>query len=190
MSMVPRIPEPAIDFETVPDTPDADVAAQPIPTVELRGRRFPITDAPVPLLSMMKLATVAKRQRAGVAVSDDEGLEALSVLYELLRSLIDPAAWDDFEAHANRVGAGADEFEALIGQAVAARAERPTRPSSGSPGGQSTTGTSSAGGSSWPGSSIRQGDERVQADLEARGRPDLALVVQRAREASTTSSTG
>jgi hypothetical protein len=183
MSAAPVVPEPLVEYVEDTDTPP------PVPTVEFKGRRFPVSDRAVPLLSLMKLATIAKRQAEHPDGQPDpaDQMESMVIMYELVRSLITDQAWPEFERYANEVGAGEDDFQGLLAQATAARAGRPTQPPSGSHGGQSTTAPSSAGGSSAPGSSIRQGDPRVQETLEARGRPDLALVVVRAREASTTS---
>jgi hypothetical protein len=175
MSAAPRIPEPVA---TVDD--DGDV----LPTVELAGRRFPIREQGVSLLALMRFATVAK---AG-GTSDD--MEGLAALYALLRTCIAETSWDAFEDHANQVGADGEALMHVVTDAVTAAAARPTRRPLPSPGGRSTTAPNSAAGSSSPASPVRQGDPRVQADLETRGRPDLALVVQRAREASTASSTG
>jgi hypothetical protein len=191
-----------LDVEYVPDTGPAPTAAtapaaeedrgEVLSTVELRGRRFPISDRAVPLLSMMKLATIAKRQALrppGTPADQADEMESMAILYELVRSVITEQAWPEFEDHANAVGAGMPELRGVIEQAVEARAARPTQPPSNSPGGPSTTAPNSAGSSSPPASSIRQGDVGVQRRLEEQGRPDLALVVQRAREASTPSST-
>lgn len=180
MSAAPQIPEPVV--EIVEDSPE------PAATVDFYGRPFEVSDRPVPLLSLMKLATIAKRQQqAGGQPNPADAQESMVILYELVRALIDPGAWPAFEDHANEVGAGENDFQRLIQDAIEARAGRPTRLSSGSPGGRSTTGPSSAGGSSSPGSSVPQGSIDVQHALEDRGRPDLALVVKRAREASTAS---
>lgn len=176
---LPQIGEPV---ELVEES--ADERAVLVPTVEFAGKRFPIREQGVSLLALMKFATIAK---AGKTSDDMEGLAAL---YKLLRSCIDEDSWEAFEDHANDVGADGEQLMRVVTDAITAAAARPTQQPSGSPGGRSTTGTSSAGGSSSPGSSIRQGDRGVQEDLEQRGRPDLALVVKRAREASTTSSTG
>jgi len=187
MSAVPSIPEPVIDFEYVPDTEPEVIAA----TVDLRGRRFRVREQGVSLLALMKFATLAKRQAAkrehNPEASGGDDMEGLAALYALLRSCIADDDWQAFEDHANDVGAGSEDLMLVVKDAVAAAAARPTRQLNGSPAGQSTTAPSSAAGSSPPASSIRQGDMRVQADLEARGRPDLALVVKRAREASTRS---
>jgi hypothetical protein len=174
-----------LDVEIVPDSDPPAPEVEPL-TVEFHGQRFPIRDAGVPLASMMELAVMAKRQQQGG--DEAAAMEMLVILHELLQLIITVDAWDAFWQHAKRVGADNDDFQAVIAQAVEARSgARPIQPSSGSPGGRSTTAPNSAGGSSVPGSSIRLGDSRVQTSLEARGRPDLALVVQRAREASTGS---
>ncbi len=202
---------PGVDYEVVPDgaagPPFAPAGGygQPEPeqspvvatveaTVELKGKRFPIRPEGVSLLALMKFATIAKQQQATAQRAQDPAtqgareMEGLAALYALLRSCVHPDAWDEFEDHANESGAGQVDLMHVVQQASQAAAARPTLPSSGSPGGRSTTGPSSAAASSQPGSSIRQGDPRVQTDLEARGRPDLGLVVKRARQAASTGS--
>lgn len=187
MSAAPIIPEPLVEY--VPDSePDEDVIA---PTVELRGKRFRVREQGVSLLALMKFATLAKKQaatrREDPAASGGDDMEGLAALYALLRSCIHDDDWQAFEDHANDVGAGSEDLMHVVTGAVQAAAGRPTQQLSGSPAGQSTTAPSSAGGSFGQGSSIRQGDMRVQLDLERRGRPDLGLVIKRAREASTAS---
>lgn len=167
-----------------------DLTPQILPTVELRGRRFAVRPQGVSLLGLMKFATIAK---TGIRDDDAEGLAAV---YELLRTCIAEDEWRAFEAHANAVAADGTDLQQVIAQAVnasqALRAGgvRPTQPSSGSPAGPTTTAPSSAAGSSSPAPSdpIRTGDIRVQHRLEQQGRPDLALVVLQAREASTATS--
>ncbi len=189
MSTAPQRPEPLVELVDVEDTDDG-AAPEPV-TVGFYGQRFPIGDQPVPLLSLMKLATIAKRQRQQQANGQQpdpvDAEESMAILYELVRAMIVDAAWPRFEDHANTVGADVDDFQRFIQDAVAARGTRPTRQPSGSPGGRSTTAPSSAGGSSSPGSSVPMGSIDVQHEYEQRGRADLALVVKRAREASTTS---
>jgi hypothetical protein len=184
-TMTPPVVEPIVEY--VDDTEPAAV----VPTVELRGKRFRVREQGVSLLALMKFATLAKRQAAkreqDPTASGGDDMEGLAALYALLRSCIHDGDWSAFEDHANDVGAGSEDLMHVVKDAVQAAAARPTQLPSGSPGGPSTTVPSSAGGSFAPGSSVRQGDPRVQADLEQRGRPDLALVVVRAREASTTS---
>lgn len=183
----PQVVEPIVEY--VDDTEPAPI----VPTVELRGKRFRVREQGVSLLALMKFATLAKRQAAkreqDPTASGGDDMEGLAALYALLRSCIHDGDWSAFEDHANDVGAGSEDLMHVVKDAVSAAAARPTQPLTGSPGGQSTTAPSSAGGSFAPDSSPRyvQGDPRVQADLEQRGRPDLALVVMRAREASTTS---
>jgi hypothetical protein len=190
MTAAPLIPEPLVEY--VPDTEAAPV----VPTVELCGKWFRVREQGVSLLALMKFATLAKRQAAKrkeleargadpAAAAGGDDMEGLSALYALLRSCIADDDWEAFEDHANDVGAGSEDLMHVVKDAVSAAAARPTRQLNGSPAGQSTTAPNWAGGSSAPGSSIRQGDPRVQADLEQRGRPDLALVVVKARQAST-----
>jgi hypothetical protein len=206
MSAPTVTPGEGLDVEVVADSgPGApawepeehDEPAPPERTVELRGRHFPVRPEGVSLLAMMKFATIAKRhaaeskrQRQDPAEVAQREMDGLAALYALLRSCVHPDAWEEFEEHANESGAGQEDLMRVVQQAAQAGSGRPTLPSSGSPGGRSTTGPSSAGGSSSAGSSIRQGDESVQRRLEVAGRPDIALVVKRARAASTRSSTG
>jgi hypothetical protein len=184
--MTTTLPEIGEPVELVEDTA-ADEGAELVATVEFVGKRFTVREQGVSLLALMKFATVAKRGKT----SDD--MEGLAALYSLLHSCIADDEWDAFEDHANEVGADGDALMKVVTDAVTAAAARPTRQPSLSPGGQSRTGTSSAAGSSSRGSStpVRQGDVGVQRRLEEQGRPDLALVVKRAGQAaSTTSSTG
>ena len=180
MTAAPVIPEPLVEYvdDTAADGDQLQV------TVEFLGKRFTVREQGVSLLALMKFATIAKRG----GTSDD--MEGLAALYALLQSCIEPGEWQAFEDHANATGADGEVLMQVVTDAITAAAERPTRQPSDSLGGRLTTGTSSVGGSSSPGSSIRQGDVRVQQRLEEQGRPDLALVVKRAREASTTSSNG
>jgi hypothetical protein len=195
------LPLPPRTLAAVPEQPEQPAPArEPVATVELRGRRFPVRRQGVSLLSLMKFATLARR---GLSVPDDltdpaamvpEVMEALTGLYDLLRSCIADEAWDAFEEHAARVGAGGQELMTVVQQAIsAANRARPTQPPSGSPDGRSPTAPSSAGGSSSPGWSVPQGSIDVQRRYEEAGRADIAQAVKRAREAaeaSTTSSTG
>lgn len=187
MAAAPISPGDGLDVEYVPDTAPAPAVAVPQPapppppaTITFAGEQFRVAEQGVSLLALMELASIAKM---GV---DADSMQGIAALYELLQACIAPEEWPRFRARALATGAGGEELMYVVRDAVQAKAARPTQPLSGSPGGRSTTGPSSAAGSSSPDLSgpIRQGDPRVQAQLEARGRPDLALVVQRAREAS------
>jgi hypothetical protein len=171
----------APDLAAVPDEPPQ--------TVELAGRTFRLDDRGVSLMGLMEFAELARRQ--GQSTSGQDEMDTLAALLGLLEECIAADEWDAFRAHARQVRADADALNAVMTDAVAAKAARPTRPPSGSPDGRSTTGTNSAAGSSSPASSTRVGDLAVQRALEDDGRPDMALVVKRARQAaSATSSTG
>jgi hypothetical protein len=187
----PATVEPLIEYvpdsdpvDVVDDTSGGDVATV-VATVEFLGEQFAVREQGVSLLALMKFATIAKRG----GTSDD--MEGLAALYALLQTCIAEDEWQRFEDHANARGADGEALMHVVTGAITAAAARPTQQPSRSPGGQSTTVPSSGAASSSAGSSIRRGDPRVQHDLEARGRPDLALVVKRAGQAaSTTSSTG
>lgn len=172
-------------IDLTPDEPQPQVQA----TVELRGKRFAVREQGVSLLALMKFAEIAKEQKAGTVAVDE--MDQMTVILRLLRSCIDGREWDAFETYCDDVAPRAEELMQVIADAVQAAADRPTQPPSGSPDGRSSTAPSSAAGSSSPGSSdpVRMGDMRVQRRLEAEGRPDLAQVVKRAREASTRLST-
>lgn len=159
-------------IEPVPDTR---------PTVTFLGEQFALRSRGVPLLRLMKFATLAKR---GLSTDDAEGLAAV---YDLLTACIAPDEWARFERTADDLDDDGTKLVQVIKDAVTVLAARPTTPPADSPGGQSTTAPSSAGGSSSRDSSnpVRTGDERVQRDLEARGRPDIAVAVLQARRAST-----
>ena len=148
-------------------------------TIVVYGREFHVSDRGLPLISLMKFATLAKK---GLTTDDAEGL---TQVYALLQRCIAADEWEAFEEHVDDVGTDAEGLMFIIRDAVQAIAARPTQPSSGSPVGRQPTAPSSAAGSSSLDSSVRMGDIRVQRDLEQRGRPDLALVVKKAREAST-----
>jgi hypothetical protein len=176
MTTAPKMPEPQVEFDDVPDTAQAE-------TVELRGRTFRLDPRGVSLMGLMEFAVLAERQQQSTTAADE--MAAMTALLGLLRECIAEDEWDAFRAHARTVRAGADELNRVMTDAVTVQAARPTRQSSGSPGGPPRTGTSSAAGSSSP---VPVGSIQVQHDLEDRGRPDLALVVKRAREESTGSS--
>jgi hypothetical protein len=184
------LPLPPRALAAVPAPAPVDVVdEQPEPlqaVVTLRGRTFPVRPQGIGLLSLMKFATLAKRGNI-----DSEDMEGLAALYDLLTSCIADHAWGEFVQYADAIGAKGEELIEVVRDAVtAAAAPRPTQPLSHSPGGQRTTGPSSAVASSSPGSPVRMGSIDVQRRLEAAGRPDIAQVVKRAREASTRTSTG
>jgi hypothetical protein len=177
----PTRPEPVVELVEDSEQPAGD---ELLPTIEFHGQRFAVREH-VSLLPMMKFATIAKRQaqqqrtRPDPAEQGRQEMEALAALYELLQQCIAPEEFDAFYEHALTVGAEQTDLMGVVRDSVAASAAgRPTRRSSPSPGGPSTTAPSSAGGSS----SLDTSSEGVQERLEARGRPDLARVVQVARE--------
>lgn len=192
------VPPEVLDrLRAVPDPDGGEVPAEPevLPTFEFYGQRFAVRERSS-LLPMMKFAHVAKqiKQAAaqGTAVSGEQEMAAFAALFELLSQCIAPTDFDAFYEHALSVGASQEDLMHAVRDTQQARSGgRPTQPSSGSPGGRSTTATSSAAGSSSRAASVPQGSLAVQRRLEEQGRPDVALVVKRARQAASTStSTG
>jgi hypothetical protein len=170
-------------LEVVPDSEPGAELDEVVVTVEFRGQRFAIRPEGVSFMALMEFAVVAKQQRTGAKAVGE--MDQIVAIRNLLRSCIVPDEWDAFVDHAIEVNAGADELMGVLQQTIEAHAERPTQPSSSSPGGPQPTGTSSAGGSSSPDSSTPVGSIDVQHELEAQGRPDLALVVKNARQATS-----
>lgn len=170
-------------LEVVPDSEPGDELVEVTPTIELRGERFAIRPEGVSFMALMEFAVVAKQQRTGAKAVGE--MDQILAIRNLLRSCIAADEWDAFVEHAIEVGAGSEELMGVLQQTIEAHAARPTQPSSSSPDGQPPTGTSSAGGWSSQGSSVPMGSIEVQHELEAQGRPDLALVVKNARQATS-----
>lgn len=76
-------------------------------------------------------------------------------------------------------------FKRLEEALTEAETGRPTQQPGDSSPGPKTAPTNSTGTSFGPGSAVSAAAERAAARLEAQGRPDLALVVERAQEALT-----
>lgn len=146
----------AFDFE-----PSAAPAAR---TVEWFGQDFELADK-IGLMPLMRFAHLA---RAGVDSGDMEGLDAM---YVLLKQCFTASAWQRFEDVASEQRAGGDELFGVVTKAIEAMSARPTGRPSGSSGGSQNANMSSAGVSSSP-----------VTGLVERGRPDLALLVNRAEE--------
>jgi hypothetical protein len=134
-------------------------------TVEFCGETFHIADK-VAALPLMRFAKAAK---AGV---DSDDLDGLAALYDVLGQCIHPDEWGRFESHADRERADGDQLLEVVQEVFTLLAARPTGRSSDSSGGPRTIEPSSTVDSS----------SRVIADLNDRGRPDLALVVRKRQE--------
>ena len=122
-----------------------------------------------------RASTMALMEYANVAVQDvDSGsLIGLAALYSLLEESIGPDHWDRFKALAKKHKVDDDALFQVVRDVFASYAERPTgRPSDSSDGPQSTSARS--GGDAF---------SRAKDSLEAKGRPDLAVVVMNAQEA-------
>ena len=135
-------------------------------TVEFAGEEFAMADR----IGLMPLMRFAKTAKAG---ADTQDLDGLVAMYDLLEQCIDPADWPRFQETANRERADGEQLMAVVGKVFQALAARPTRRSSDSSDGPTTTPANSAGDFS----------SQVVERLEQQGRPDLALVVEMANSA-------
>lgn len=149
--------------------------------VEFEGERFETAER-IGLMPMMRFAKVAK---AGV---DSDDMAGLAALYDLLEQCISdrqvktdkdgkpigPTEWQRFQDHADKVRADGEQLMKVVAEVFEVLSERPTSRPSDSSVGPSTTGPSSTGDSSL----------RLVRDYEAKGRPDIALQIMRANQAS------
>lgn len=134
-------------------------------TIEFLGEDFAIAER-VGVLPLMRFAKVAKRG------TDSMSMAGLAAMYDLLEQCIDADDWDRFCDHASEQRADGEQLMSVVGDVLSGIAGRPTqRPSDSSDGSPSTSE-----------SSVDDSVRQVIADLEAKGRPDLALVVQQAQE--------
>ena len=133
-------------------------------TVTFLGETFAIAEQ-VSHLALMRFAKVAS---SGVDADDMEGLAAL---YDVLGQCIDPKDWRAFQKHADDMRAQSDDLLGVMQEVLPRIAARPTGRPSDSSGGPSVPSEPSVGDSS----------SRVITRLEARGRPDLALMVDQAQ---------
>lgn len=137
------------------------------------GRSFGVAER-VSTLALMRFAKAA----SGGVESDD--MAGLAAMYDLLQQLVEPSEWAVFEAHADAQRAQPDDVLAVIQEVLPLIAGRPTGPPSDSSDGRQTKSVHSVGGSSSP----------VIAHLQAKGRPDLALMVEQADRARASHATG
>lgn len=135
-------------------------------TIEFFGEEYHIAEK-VGLMPLMRFAKIAQ---AGVETNDMDGLAAM---YDLLEQCLTEQDWDRFVVAATKHRADGDELMVVVKEAIERMAERPTQRSSDSSDGPPSTSPSSTDDSS--SQAIRR--------LEQQGRPDLANVVQMAREA-------
>lgn len=117
----------------------------------------------VGLMPLMRFAKVAK---SGVDSDDMDGLVAM---YDLLEQCIAPQDWGRFQAHADKVRADGEMLMGVVADVMGRLASRPTRRSSPSSDGPTSTGTSSTDDSY----------SRVMRRYE--GRPDIHLMLMDAQ---------
>lgn len=142
-------------------------------SIPFAGLQIRVADK-VGAIPFMRFAKVAKQ---GVDADDMEGLAAM---YDLLEQVVHPDDWAKFEAHAQAKRVQSDELLDVIKDAFDVFADRPTTRPSDSSVGPRTIEPRSMGDSSSPGTD--PAFERQIGRFEAKGRPDLALVVQRRQE--------
>lgn len=137
-------------------------------SIEFLGESFEVAEK-VGLMPLMRFAAAAKRG------AETESMDGLVAMYELIEQCVAPQDWERFQQHCIAQHADEDDLlEKFVPKAIEVISGRPTERPSDSSAGSPVTGTSSEGGSS----------SQVIARLEAQGRPDLALVVQQAQQAS------
>lgn len=112
-------------------------------TFGFHGQVFTLRDR-VGLMTLMRYAAVAKQ---GVKV---DALEGLVAMYELLEDCIVPDDWSRFERLCRDETVGEDELLSVVKRVLQTVARRPTGPPSDSPGGPTTTSTSTRDDSSSP----------------------------------------
>lgn len=119
--------------------------------ITLLGRPFKVA----PKLGLMPLLRFAHLSSKGVKADD---MDALSAMYDLLRTCIHDDDWDAFQEHAASVRADEEDLLDAVRSAIEAMSARPTvRPSDSSRGPQND-GTSSSDSSSSQGSSTLGND--------------------------------
>ena len=137
-------------------------------TLPFGGQSFTLPDTPNPM-ALMEYAAVLN---SGV---HPESLDGLGALHELLEWCLGES-WPEFRDLALEQRSSADELLSVVRDVFAVYVDRPTgRPSDSSEGPAPTVVRS-------------EGDafSRAKANLEAKGRPDLAVVVMDAEAAQKT----
>ena len=136
-----------------------------MPEIERWGESFRVADRGVPLMALMRFAQIAKRG------TDSNDMDGLAAIRDLLDAVIHSEDLPRFDRVADENEADGDDLMSVAMEGIKVIAERPTSRPSDSSDGSSTTSESSADGYSSP-----------VTRLEAKGRPDLALLVSRAQQ--------
>jgi hypothetical protein len=151
---------------------DAPPEVPPTETFDWLGGTFHVAPS-IGLMPMLRFANVAK---SGI---DSKELEAMFAMHELLRNTIHPDDWERFQIHAADNYADGDELMEVVAKVMAIVGDRPTGRSSDSSAGPRTIEPSSTVVSSSPAM------DNVIDMYNAKGRPDLALMVRRRQESLT-----
>lgn len=129
------------------------------------GEQFDVVE----VMGAMPWMRYAKAARAGL---DSESMEGLALIYDLLKASLVDEQWPRFEQLATDNRVDNDAMWQVMKDVLEVVAARPTsRPSDSSDGPAGTSPSSEA-----------DSFLRVIGRLEGRGRPDLALFVDQARE--------
>lgn len=104
--------------------------------VECMGKHYRIADK----VGLMPLLKFAKTAKSGVEADDLDGLVAI---YDMLKDCIHSGDWERFVEEMTEAKAEADELMEVVGRTLEILSARPTRPSTGSSPGDSTTGPGS-----------------------------------------------
>jgi hypothetical protein len=144
-------PTPPSHIRLAPDTPDQpgpdpEEEAREIQAlaegitladrVECLGKHYRIADK----VGLMPLLKFAKTAKSGV---DSDDLDGLVAIYDMLKDCIAPDEWDRFVEEMTEAKAETDELMQVVGRTLEILSARPTRPSTGSSPGGSTTGPGS-----------------------------------------------
>lgn len=134
-------------------------------SISFCGEEFDVVE----VMGAMPWMRYAKAARDGL---DSDSMEGLAVIYDLLKSAIVDDQWARFEQVATDNRCDNAAMWAVMTNVLEVVAARPTSRPSDSSAGPGGTSPSSEGDSF----------SRVIGRLEGQGRPDLALIVEQARE--------
>ena len=122
--------------------PDIEGAPTEARFVEAFGQQYEVAEQ-IGAMAMMRFGKLAK---GGMKTGD---MDALAAMYDLLRSMFTPSAWERFQEDAIEANCGADELFGAVKDGIEAISSRPTKSPSDSSSGRPTTTPSSTDSSSF-----------------------------------------